>query len=71
MISNKDVVYDELTTFWKKPRYPRFIPPIQPSIFNYLFVAFKTFSGQNYYFKMGQLRKPFTSKWGKHFFKVG
>ena len=74
MISNKNVFYDELLTFWKKPRYPSFIPSLQP-IITWLLKFFgnkiKILKRGKSYFKMGQLRQPFILRWGKRYFKKG
>ena len=73
MISNKDVVYDGLITFWKKPSYPRFIPSIQPFLIIYswllkLFIS-KWGSFENHLLQSGAST---FSKWDtRSYFKVG
>ena len=82
MISNKDVVYDGLITFWKKPSYPRFIPSIQPFLIIYswllkLFISkFLGAASKTIYFKVGQALfqsgiEAVTPKWATVYFKVG
>ena len=83
MISNKNVFYNGLLTFWKKPRYPSFIPSLQP-IITWLLKLFgnkikilkwgkKLFqngtASTTFYFKVGQAL--FQKGAGTVYFKVG
>ena len=81
MISNKIVGCDGLITFWKKPRYPSFIPSLQPIItwlskfFRNKIIISKWGSFDKPLFQSGQVlfqsgAETVFSKWGSYF-KVG
>ena len=76
MISNKIVGCDGLITFWKKPRYPSFIPSLQPIItwlskfFRNKIIISKWGSFDKPLFQSGQVLFQSGAEWGKSCFKV-